>query len=464
MPTQLWSVSASGAFSVSIHEGSKRALLVPANTNTIYVVELDSGNIINSGGLSFDASAGALIKDGSEFIVGGANGELEKFAVSDFTSLASGSTDPTPRDACYSEVDDVIALGDSDNEEVNAYNTDLSLAWSDSSNVNNVSLDRENNRIVYNTGATINVVDPKDGSGIRSESTDIRVAYGASGGGSGYYGAVYNGVLQAFGPDGTETTSGNDIGNVSTDDMAFDPERELFVAGGDDPADSREWYVINPDGTLKSTISASRTNDIATTTALKKVVGVAADFEAGEFQAVEFDEFVGEKVSGTVTDTNGNALDSATVEVVETSSSDTGDANGNYAVYEGDGTYTLRASKSDYFTEEKEVTVSGGPETVDFTLESEVDISVDTSDAAAGDATEAVPVSIEEESRSAASGNTDAQGAATVKFGASITDATLKVADGDRRYETVTRSLSPSDDGSTQTVSLTRRENIGTLG
>ncbi|MBX0323868.1 carboxypeptidase-like regulatory domain-containing protein [Halomicroarcula sp. F13] len=74
------------------------------------------------------------------------------------------------------------------------------------------------------------------------------------------------------------------------------------------------------------------------------------------------------KVSGTVTDTDGNALENATVET-DTGKSTTTNATGYYSFSLKDGDYEITASKSGYKNSSQNVTVSGSDVTgVDFAM------------------------------------------------------------------------------------------------
>lgn len=74
-------------------------------------------------------------------------------------------------------------------------------------------------------------------------------------------------------------------------------------------------------------------------------------------------------VSGTVTDSDGKAIDGATVTVEETGDSTTTDSNGQYSFNLDDGTYTITASETGYNDNSETVTVSGSDVTgVDITL------------------------------------------------------------------------------------------------
>jgi len=78
-------------------------------------------------------------------------------------------------------------------------------------------------------------------------------------------------------------------------------------------------------------------------------------------------------VTGTVTDTSGNALDSATVSLENTATGDTTttqtDANGDFSAYVPDGTYEVTISKAGYQTLTETHTVSDGAQLGTFQLE-----------------------------------------------------------------------------------------------
>lgn len=72
-------------------------------------------------------------------------------------------------------------------------------------------------------------------------------------------------------------------------------------------------------------------------------------------------------VSGTVKDADGNAISGATVSDGSGNSTTTS-ADGSWSMDLVNDTYTLTASKSGYVNKSKSVTVSGSPETLNFTL------------------------------------------------------------------------------------------------
>ncbi len=81
-----------------------------------------------------------------------------------------------------------------------------------------------------------------------------------------------------------------------------------------------------------------------------------------------------ETVSGTITDSGGNAIDSATVYFNQSGSNvakDTTDSNGAYSVSLSDGTYDVKVTKDGYQDTTDTITVSGSDLTKDFTLTKE---------------------------------------------------------------------------------------------
>lgn len=79
---------------------------------------------------------------------------------------------------------------------------------------------------------------------------------------------------------------------------------------------------------------------------------------------------IGQSISGNVTDSDGNALDGATVQIQETGDTATTDASGAYSFSEiSDGTYTVEATESGYTSETQTVEVAGADVTgVNFSL------------------------------------------------------------------------------------------------
>ena len=78
---------------------------------------------------------------------------------------------------------------------------------------------------------------------------------------------------------------------------------------------------------------------------------------------------MGQSVSGTVTDENGNGLAGANVTIDGTSMGSSSDASGSYSISDvSSGTYTVSASFIGYNTASQSVTVGDGGATANFSL------------------------------------------------------------------------------------------------
>lgn len=127
------------------------------------------------------------------------------------------------------------------------------------------------------------------------------------------------------------------------------------------------WELDKTDGSKKTTVATAQSRMGVGLEGDDKYVVAAGGYSTSAF--FETDVNVGFEVGGSVKNTDGNGIEGVTVETVSGSSSTTTGSNGDYAVFEKDGDYTLEASSSGYFSEQQNVSVAGASETVDFTLE-----------------------------------------------------------------------------------------------
>lgn len=140
---------------------------------------------------------------------------------------------------------------------------------------------------------------------------------------------------------------------------------------------------------VASTTLEYNTNDnLSQTSALRVIDNSDDNFQtSGVFSDYEVygeGSDPGEKLDGYVTDQEGDAIESATVEAVNTSSGNvaetaTTNGSGYYAMNLDDGEYNVTASKDEYVNDTETVNISGTTVTQNFTLtEQDRSLQIDT--------------------------------------------------------------------------------------
>ena len=179
------------------------------------------------------------------------------------------------------------------------------------------------------------------------------------------------------GPNGNRVYTGAGDGRIDAYDVS-DGSRVWSTtvnSNNDDPnvglgPDGANVYVADDGGEVYALDSSDGSKKWEATNAINYAGGITA---GGSISTVK------NHLNGTVTDADGNPIDSATIEAVNrstgsTEATTTTDANGHYEVALDSGTYDVTASKSGLSPTTKTVTVSGDT-TLNFTLTSDTTIT-----------------------------------------------------------------------------------------
>ena len=210
--------------------------------------------------------------------------------------------------------------------------------------------------------------------------------------GSVYVGSYDNSVYALDTADGSQQwkfTTGNEVELAGTvaDGTVYVGSRDSNVYALDAADGSQQWsYTADSSVYAQPTVADGTvyTGSNDDNVYALEASGSGADSDGsrnlhgtlGHNSKFTADGSLGESVSGTITDADGDPITDATVEAVNTStgsveSSTTTDSSGNYELSLEAGEYDIETTATLKETKTKTVDVSSGGETVDFTLRRE---------------------------------------------------------------------------------------------
>jgi hypothetical protein len=320
--TSKWTKTRSSARSVSAVPG--RDLVVGGDASgNVYVLDAADGSTVRSSsphGQRVDGVAAGV--DGERFFTVSEDGTAKGIYVENASTYCTKSPGNSVYEVSTGPNGDYWYVASSNSDQLDQYATaDCSNGWSSSlSSIGRGVVAGPNGDRVYavdNSGG-LDAFDVSDGSTVWSKSP------------ISCCGESHVGV----GPDGANLYVADHYGDI----YAFDSSDG-----------SKKWEATN---------------------AIDRAGGITA---GGSISTVK------NHLNGTVTDADGNAIDSAKIEAVNTSTGSTEattltDANGFYEVAVASGTYDVTASKSGLSPTTKTVTVSGDA-TLNYTLTSETTIT-----------------------------------------------------------------------------------------
>jgi hypothetical protein len=262
---------------------------------------------------------------------------------------------------------------DNNEPEIIVYDSDWNHVTTHSINSGNVKGLAYSSGYFYVTDESNNdmrVINATDFSQVASVNMDDQQKGTLWGGPDYVYQTVPSGVRKF-----NATTNPQVIYNESSTDDGMD------ISAGRYRSESGTHFITNGSYVQEYTQSAgdnftsgSRSYNVSTDT-YEMVIGPDGNiYSAGSLftSVTQTNITLGYKVDGTVTDADGNTIDSATVELRQsgsvTKSASTNSSGGYSFSGVSNGDYTVRASGDGYQNKSKSITVSGSPRTVDLSL------------------------------------------------------------------------------------------------
>lgn len=158
------------------------------------------------------------------------------------------------------------------------------------------------------------------------------------------------------------------VAGIGAGHIGYDPIREYLVIYENDTLHRINASDGSDVDNIAVGLGGTNPNGLEVVTSFPNVRYIVAERDGG-VRSINTEEAVEFDVSGTVTDTTGSGIESATVDFQDGSSFQaTTDASGDYTVTVGSDTYTVTASASGFYDQVTSQTVDSEVTGLDFTL------------------------------------------------------------------------------------------------